>query len=215
MVRGAAVVALALLACADGRPPSRADDYLRYVVTEVPGGEHVVLRWKEHQMPLRVYLPPPPPGAASDPEAVLEAVRDGVTDWTDAASPGVPSFRFVDEPGAADIPVVWEAEPTGWFIAHCVYDLNLRQRRFGVARILVTTRYQGREASLDELYSTVLHEMGHALGLIGHSPDRGDAMYRTRSERPARGPSLRDRATLARLYAAPIGQIVTGARSAD
>jgi predicted Zn-dependent protease len=215
--RGVAVLALAMLACArGGGGASRdAEHYLRYVVSEVPGGEHVVLRWEKRQLPLRVYLPPPPPGAASDPNAVLDAVRDGVTDWTDAASPGVPSFRFVDEPGEADIPIVWEANPTGWFIAHCVYDLNIMQRRFGVARILVTTRYQGREASLDELYDTVLHEMGHALGLIGHSPDTGDAMYRARTERAGQGLSARDRATLARLYAAPIGQIVAGARTAD
>jgi predicted Zn-dependent protease len=181
---------------------------------EVPVNEHVLLRWEERRMPLRVHLPPPPAGLASDPAAVWDAVRDGVTDWTDVAAPGVPSFRFVDEPGAADIPIVWEATPSGdWFIAHCIYDVNWAQRRFGVARILVTTRYQGREAGLDELYVTVLHEMGHALGLTGHSPATGDVMHPNAQD--AHELSARDRETLRLLYAKPIGTHVTGARTAD
>jgi predicted Zn-dependent protease len=218
--RPAALLALALaaLACAGGAGGGALDaggeHYLRFVSYEVPVNERVLLRWEARQMPLRVHLPPPPAGLASDPAAVWDAVRDGVTDWTDVASPGVPSFRFVDDPGDADIPIVWEAAPSGdWFIAHCVYDVNWAQRRFGVARILVTARYQGREAGLDELYVTVLHEMGHALGLAGHSPAAGDAMH-PRAQ-GARELSARDRETLRLLYAKPIGTRVAGARKAD
>jgi hypothetical protein len=121
-------------------------------------------------------------------------------------------------PGDADIPIVWEAEPSGdWYIAHCVYDVNLIQRRFGVARILVTTRYGGREqVSLEELYETVLHEMGHALGLAGHSPYETDIMYfRGGWAAKTDGLSERDRATLRALYAKPNGHRVTGPRRAD
>jgi predicted Zn-dependent protease len=202
---------LAAVGCAgEGADPP---DYLRYVAYEVPGNEHVLLRWETRRMPLKVHLPPPPDGLASDPEAVLDAVRDGVVEWADVAGPGIPGFAFVEDAGDADIPIVWDAEPSGWFVAHCVYDVNWAQRRFGVARILVTTREGGREVSLEELYLTVLHEMGHALGLTGHSPDPDDAMYRTSAG--ARGLSERDRATVRRLYGLPIGHLVGGARSAD
>jgi len=141
-----------------------------------------------------------------------------VTDWTDAAGPGVPSFVFVDSPGEADIPIVWEAKPSGdWYIAHCVYDVNLIQRRFGVARILVTTRYGGRDSvPLQQLYETVLHEMGHALGLAGHSPNEADIMYyRGTWASKTDGLSEGDRATLRALYAKPNGQRVTGAKRTD
>jgi predicted Zn-dependent protease len=208
-----------VLACTAVAPErGGTEGYLRYVWFEVPGGERVLMRWRDGKMPLRVHLPAPDPSLVADAGAVLEAVRDGVTDWTDAAGPGVPSFVFVDSPGAADIPIVWEAEPSGdWYIAHCVYDVNLIQRRFGVARILVTTRYRGRsEVPLQELYETVLHETGHALGLAGHSPNEADIMYyrgtwASRSD----GISEGDRATLRALYAKPNGQRVTGAKRTD
>ncbi len=202
---------LAALGCAGGGGGG-ADDYLRYSAHDT-GFDHVVLRWETRKMPLRVHLPPPPEGLAADPAAVLDAVRDGVTDWADVAGPGLPGFAFVDDPGAADIPIVWERAPSGdWYIAHCVLEPTLGPDRFRVARILVTTRYRGVEASLEDLYRIMLHEVGHALGL-GHSPDPGDIMYA--HSLTARGLSERDRATLRRLYRLPIGHPVPGARSLD
>lgn len=206
------------LACAGGAREGRepANDYLRYVWIEVPGSEKLLLRWLDGKMPLRVHLPAPDPELFADPDAVLDAVRDGITDWADVAGPGVPSFVFVDQPGDADIPIVWEEKPSGdWYIAHCVYDLNLIQRRFGVAHILVTARYAGREqVPLQQLYETMLHEMGHALGLAGHSPYEDDIMY-YRGTSKTDGLSERDRATLRALYAKPNGHRVTGPKRVD
>lgn len=121
-------------------------------------------------MPLRVHLPPPPPGLFEDPQAIYDSVRDGVLDWA--------AF----------------------------------QPRFGVARILVTARWSGgRVADLHDVHRVLLHEMGHALGLGGHSPRPGDIMYPSISQ-AGRGLSERDRATLAALYGLPIGRRVTGAK---
>lgn len=213
MRRPALIATLACLACAGSGGPNDDGDYLRYVAYEVPGNEHVLLRWEERQMPLKVHLPRPPAELASDPEAVFDAVRDGITDWADVAAPGLPSFEFVENAGDADIPIVWDDEPSGWFLAHCVYHVHARQRRFGIARILVTTRWHGREASLEDQYRVMLHEMGHALGLTGHSPDPGDILYARGQAAP--GLSDRDRETLRLLYASPIGKRVSGARNAD
>jgi predicted Zn-dependent protease len=215
--RGALPGVLLALACAAGPREARAPagDYLRYVGVPVLDGA-VLLRWPDAKMPLRVHLPAPDASLASDPEAVLDAVRDGVTDWTDVARPGIPSFVFVDAPGDADIPIVWEAEASGdWYIAHCVYEPTTT-RRLDVARILVTTRYQGEEVALDQLYRTVLHEMGHALGLAGHSPSPADLMY-FRGTRASQAPGLSaaDRATLRALYAKPNGAPVAGPRRTE
>jgi predicted Zn-dependent protease len=54
--------------------------------------------------------------------------------------------------------------------------------------------------------------MGHALGIGGHSPDPGDIMYARASKTASNGLSERDRATLAELYARPIGARVAGGR---
>lgn len=204
--------------CAGGAAESRApaEDYLRYVGFDLPFNENVLLHWSRRQMPLRVHLPQPPEGFYADPVAVHEVVREGVTDWADVVEPGVPSFAFVDAPGSADIQIAWALEPTGdWYVAHCVYSQTLFSKQFGVDRILVTARWRGSEPSLDTLYTTMLHEVGHALGLGGHSPEPGDVMYARRN--PERRPELseRDRATLRALYAKPNGHRVTGPKRAD
>lgn len=206
---------LAQLACASGQRP-KADDYLRYVGFQLEFNENVLLHWSREQMPLRVHLPVPPDGFYADPEAVHEVVRDGVTDWADLVEPGLPSFRFVDSAGEADIPIVWALEPPdpSWYVAHCVYDMSVvYSKRFAVDRILVTARWRGREPALDLIYGTVLHEVGHALGLAGHSPEEGDVMFA--GVRVGHVLTERDRATLRALYARPNGHRVTGPKRAD
>jgi predicted Zn-dependent protease len=198
-----------------GRPVHAGDDtYIRHVAVEMPGHEFVLLRWHARQMPLRVYLTAPPADLFEDPAAVQEAVRKGIFDWTGVAADGLPRFELVDAIGDADIPVVWAREPDGnWYIAHTAPDIRPATRRFGVSRILVTGRWSDRVADANEIYRVMLHEMGHALGLNGHSPDPGDIMFKSFSG-GAEGISERDRATLKALYARPNGARMSGARGA-
>jgi predicted Zn-dependent protease len=204
------------LACAGAAPePARdSDNYLRYVAVRMPvGGESILLRWPEKQMPLKVHLPQPPDGLFEEPEGIFDSVRDGVLDWTDVASPGVPSFVFVENPGEADIPIVWAEEPDGdWYIAFCAYEGHGLMNRLDVSHILVTARIgRGRVADLHDIHEVMLHEMGHALGLAGHSPSADDIMGTGR--RPGvTALSQRDRNTLKALYARPIGTRIVGAK---
>ncbi len=215
-LRAALLVAGGLASCAspDGAPAAprggeRGDHYLRLVAVRDQYNDTYVLHWRRRAMPLSVYLPPPPADLFEDPGAIADVVREAVLDWSDVAAPGVPSFEFVESHGAADIPIVWAAAPDGdWYIAFCSYQINVRQRRFGVEQILVTGRWgDGRVADLHDVYATVLHEMGHALGLTGHSDDPADAMFPTIPERASDGLSERDRNTLRLLYARPSRQI--------
>lgn len=186
-----------------------AGDYLHQVAVRDAFSDTYLLHWPKRKMPLAVYLPAPPEGLFPDPEATRAEVRRGVLDWTDVAAPGVPSFRFVESHGEADIPIIWAEEPTGdWYIAYCSLQANLRQKRLDVEQILVTGRWgDGRVAQPSEIYETVLHEMGHALGLLGHSDDPGDIMFPGISRVPGKGLSARDRNTLRELYAGPNRQI--------
>ncbi len=54
---------------------------------------------------------------------------------------------------------------------------------------------------MEEIYEVVLHEVGHALGLMGHSDDPGDTMYPGVWARTGSGLSERDRRTLQDVYA--------------
>jgi predicted Zn-dependent protease len=207
--------AAVLLGCASGAARAPGTDYLRYVAVEVPINEHVVIRWQTRQMPLRVHLPSPPEGLFPEPEVIQSSVRDGVTDWTDVAAPGVPSFVFVDDARDADIDVVWAEQASGdWFVAFCAPHVDVMQRKLlAPAHILVTGRYKdGRIADLHDVHAVVLHEMGHALGLLGHSPDRADLMYPRMPETAGATITARDRETLRKLYEKPVGTQVSGTR---
>lgn len=159
--------------------------------------------WPLRKMPLAVHLPRPPEGLFGDPDGVFQAERSAVLAWTDVASPGVPSFRFVDDHGDADIPIVWAEKPDGaWYIAFCSYHARPRRNLFDVEHLLVTGRRgNGVVASTDQIHEVVLHEMGHALGLAGHSDDPRDIMYPSASQDGTRRLSGRDRNTLRELYA--------------
>ena len=209
------ILVIGLVACASPVPEhgSASDHYLRWVAHRRSGGESLLLRWHDRRMPLRVYLPDPPPDYFEDPTAIVDSVRDGVLDWTDVAAPGVPSFRFVDAHSEADIPIVWAAEPTGdWYVAHCAYDASSIRTAFSVEHILVTARWGDRRlADLDVLYQVMLHEMGHALGMAGHSPDPADIMFGGFNEAQY-SLTERDHTTLRLLYARPVGSRVLGAK---
>jgi len=53
--------------------------------------------------------------------------------------------------------------------------------------------------------SILLHEMGHALGLTGHSPHPRDVMYKYVTQETRARLTPRDRTTLRELYSRPNG----------
>jgi hypothetical protein len=197
-----------------GAPP-RSRHYLWYVT--YPRGdldardERTVRRWPDEKMPLRVYVPDVPPGAfpGKDPAAVRAAVIAGVEAWRDVVRPGVPSFVVVDAPRGADLRFRWtegiEDALLGWTAAPL-------SGPFQPYPIRIAMRWHPRGgAPLAGLQAVVTHETGHALGLWGHSPDRGDLMYHAYFQEYRGGRHAlteRDRETLRLLYGLAPGEVV-------
>ena len=78
--------------------------------------------------------------------------------------------------------------------------LPLRSGAAGAVRIAIAVD-AGQVASADQLAAVVAHEVGHALGVGGHSGDVGDVMYP--DPRVAR-PSARDARTLRYVLHRPV-----------
>ncbi len=200
----------------DSNEGTLAESYLRRVGFEMPFNETILLHWPKSAMPLRVHLPAPPPELFTDPDAVLATVEAAIRAWSNVAAPGIPSFVFVETARESDIRVTWAEEPDGsWYGAYCAYDqAKLRMRHFGVDYLLISGRKSkgGSEASPQLLHAVVLHEMGHALGLGGHSPSAADVMYGSITPGFDYALSASDRLTLSELYSSPIGKRVVGAK---
>ncbi len=203
------------VACAGPGAPHPGATYLGNVAAVLPGNERVLLRWPDHAMPLRVHVPEPPAGLFDDPGRAIAAVRSGVLAWSDAARPGIPSFTFVDQPGDADIPFAWERDFAGPESALAATRIRPFARRFTVDVILLPARARtGDEIEAARIQWLAMHETGHALGLLGHSPDHRDLMYALENALPVPVLSPRDRATVAALYARPNGSRAPDVRRA-
>lgn len=133
-------------------------------------------------------------------------------------------LELTAEPEEADIRFVWNESPDAENVAGEEMDW-VQFRREGNEltgrKVAIIAVNLSRNWSKDEMRAIVLHEMGHALGIRGHSESKGDIMYYEVQEHPRQmavpgvipirfnwkslvsKPSQRDLNTLIRLYNTP------------
>lgn len=131
-------------------------------------------------------------------------VRQAFDDWTLV---GIPvRFEMVSDSAHADVAVVWreklEEKRVGVTQMHGVNDFYTHG-----AILLATHRPNGDSLLPGQVSSTVLHEVGHLLGL-GHAEDTASVMYPELKDeiRPRRIAEM-DRVTLQLLYRLPVGRV--------
>ncbi|MHC5736101.1 peptidase [Nostoc sp.] len=171
-------------------------DYFSQVTTTQVG----YLVWS--QFPIRVYVEPPKAISEKQAQAWVNAVLQGVQEW----STYLP-LTVVEQPEIADITIARKAPPLqispGSNIprarsAQTTYELytsnKVLSHRF---TILLSPTQTG-----EYLIAATRHEFGHALGIWGHSPLQTDALYFSQVRNP---PSIspRDVNTLKRVYEQP------------
>jgi predicted Zn-dependent protease len=187
---------------APSRYDSSAGDYYPLVAKESDG-----LQWRN--FPVKVFL-------GSAPEIKWQqGTREAFNIWS-----GVLPLQLAVDPDRADIRVGWQesveeaghaGEETDWVRFESAGS-QMAARRIAIIIVDLSRRW-----TKDEMRSIMLHEIGHALGIKGHSDSKKDILYWEMQEKiraiptpilPSpffwrslvKDPSARDMNTLIRLY---------------
>lgn len=136
-------------------------------------------RWNPRSFPLKVYIEQRP----GIPPEYIEEVKNAFSTWQNGTR-GFVSFVYTSSPTDADYKCIFSdlknrnCDEKGAGVAAYQYftynqDGNIQ---YSVVTLSPYT-CSGQKWPRDYFYSTALHEIGHGLGLKGHSTDTEDLMY--------------------------------------
>lgn len=168
-------------------------------------------RWAPDKLPLRIFV--------ADGRQVqgfrmayAKALFDSITAWSQASQNKI-AFRYVQSANDADIVFNWTGNPfdvrqTAGDVEQGICRLQSNERpsdgfnriEHADLRILTLDRETLKPISDDDMKKTCLHELGHALGLHGHSTNNHDIMFFSVSPTVWPVLSKRDKATLLKIY---------------
>lgn len=182
------------------KSPPDAADYLDHSTLNEP------MKWKDADIPIRVYIHPTT-NVLNYSESFGVILRKSLDEWTEATK-GRIKFKLVDRLEDAQIDCRFTADekqlssPAEGAEAIVIPELN------GIYKAhVVFLTLSGGERTVSEhgMHFRCLHELGHALGLLGHSPNPSDIMFFSVSlDDNDRTISKRDVATMTRLYSAEV-----------
>jgi hypothetical protein len=166
-------------------------------------GKH---RWAASHLPLKVFIDSGAgvPGYRPNFDSIMVSALD---EWI-KTSQGILSWQRVASAEQANIVITWTSvrterpEGTEAGLTKTTTRMNPITREGVIAKVNmhIVTQLPGRAFSDADIKKTCLHEIGHALGLQGHSPNAGDIMYYAISPRQKSALTERDRATINDLY---------------
>lgn len=172
-------------------------------------------RWPLSRLPLKVFISngndehgQAVPGFREEFNYLL---LNSLDDWVKASQNRL-SYRVVTDANQADIWCTWTNDPAflreagnkveqgAAHVSSVTLPDGSRLIQNVHVVILIIARETQKPLTTDEMRMTCLHELGHALGMAGHSTNNRDVMFF--SEAPSVWPALtkRDKATLLHVY---------------
>jgi len=143
------------------------------------GENQKIIRWDETKFPLTVYIKKDKTAKSWQ----IDLVKSAFKEW-DSLINNFFKFKFVDDESDANIVVNYDlslhsdAKNDRYFVGALTTPVINNKNMLEKMVISVNLKdNHGVQIPDDLLYSTVLHEIGHALGIMGHSNDFDDLMY--------------------------------------
>ncbi|MEO1373485.1 MAG: peptidase [Cyanobacteria bacterium J06635_10] len=168
--------------------------------SEIKPTKYGYLIWS--QFPVKVYLETPNISNSKQSQQWINTVLQTVEEWNNYLP-----LKIVENPDVADITIVRKSPPLRFTPGNKFPRARSAETRYKIYTkdntlyhrfaILLSPSQTGKY-----LLAASRHELGHALGIWGHSKDKGDALYYSQ----VRNPPLvtpRDVNTLKKIYQQP------------
>ena len=149
-------------------------------IEQAPMGDKI-LRWDITKLPLKVYIKN---NSATAPDYFIPQIQNAFLKWQ-KASANLVKFTFTNDEKNSDIFVTINPskDMKKCTKENCKYSVAYTRPKINanILKKMDISFYDSNNLSQPfsetEIYNTALHEIGHALGIMGHSYNKGDIMY--------------------------------------
>lgn len=178
-----------------------------YIYNAVYGND--ILRWDIRAFPLKVYIDQ----ADSVPDYYIDSINQAMNLWV--KNTNFVKFTKVSEPNNADIYITFkdvnqnqcESGECKFVVAYTEPIISSKNTLKTMNLTFYRTNPRNEGFSREVIYNTAIHEIGHTLGIMGHSDNPKDLMYSSKNEASIpwygdfrQGLSMSDLNTLVLLY---------------
>jgi len=177
-----------------------------YIYNAAMGND--ILRWDIKSFPLKVYVEK----SSGIPEYYYTEVDKALNEWSSHTN--FVKFVKVNDAISSDINIIFKDIPDDlckdgvckYTAAYTEPDINKEKLLRKMVLTFYKTNPYKKYFSNSEIFNTALHELGHTLGIMGHSDNPADIMFAQKDNEYSfnafgnQALSMRDLRTLALLY---------------